>query len=145
MQSLDYIKLNEGLRLEAYQDTLGVWTIGYGQTGPKIVKGLTITEAEASAMLERSANMARDAAMRVVGLDTWERLNDPRRLVLVDMCFQMGEAGLSKFARTLTAIREERYADAAVFMLKSLWAKQTPARAERNAGMMLTGEFWQPK
>ena len=41
------IKRNEGLRLAAYQDVGGVWTIGYGDTGPDVVPGLSITLAEA--------------------------------------------------------------------------------------------------
>lgn len=144
MNLIDYLKINEGLRLEAYRDTVGVWTVGYGQTGPKIVEGTRVTLEEAEAMLERSANRASDAAMRVVGLDVWRRLNGARRLVLADMAFQMGEVGLSKFKRTLKAIREGRYEEASLFMTQSLWAKQTPGRAKRNAGMMLTGVFWKP-
>ena len=144
MKLIDYLKHNEGLRLKAYQDTVGVWTVGFGQTGPKIVDGVTVTVEEAEAMLDRAANLARDAAMRVVTLEVWERLNDVRRLVLSDMAYQMGEAGLSAFARTLTAIRAGDYEQAAVYMKRSLWAKQTPARAKRNADMMFTGEFWKP-
>jgi lysozyme len=43
----------EELRLVAYQDQdqKGVWTIGYGHTGPEVVQGLTCTEAEADAWL----------------------------------------------------------------------------------------------
>lgn len=48
---VDLIKAFEGLKLEAYQDSVGVWTIGYGHTGPvngeKITAGLTITEQDA--------------------------------------------------------------------------------------------------
>lgn len=144
MRFIDYLKFNEGCRLEAYLDTEGVWTIGFGQTGPKVVPGLKITMAEAEVMLERSANIARDAAMRVIGLETWEKLSEPRRLVLSDMAYQMGEGGLAAFVRTLRAIREERFSDAAILMGQSLWAKQTPNRARRNIAMMHTGEFFKP-
>lgn len=41
------IKRNEGCRLEAYQDSVGVWTIGYGHTGPEVVRGLMWTQAQA--------------------------------------------------------------------------------------------------
>lgn len=33
---IDLIKKWEGLRLKAYQDQKGIWTIGYGSTGPGI-------------------------------------------------------------------------------------------------------------
>lgn len=48
---LALIRQFEGLRLSAYQDTVGVWTIGYGTTrgvGP----GMTISKSEAEALLE---------------------------------------------------------------------------------------------
>ncbi len=32
-RGLNLIKSFEGLRLQAYQDSVGVWTIGYGATG----------------------------------------------------------------------------------------------------------------
>lgn len=46
------IKGWEGLRLTAYRDAVGVWTIGYGET-QGVRPGMTITRAEAEAMLER--------------------------------------------------------------------------------------------
>jgi hypothetical protein len=41
----------EGLRLTAYQDQVGVWTIGYGHTGPDVHRNLTITEDQADVLL----------------------------------------------------------------------------------------------
>ena len=41
----------EGCRLTAYPDTGGVWTIGYGHTGPEVKPGLTITEVQAETFL----------------------------------------------------------------------------------------------
>ncbi len=45
------MKFYEGLRLEAYKDIVGVYTIGYGHTGG-ITDGQTITESEATRLLE---------------------------------------------------------------------------------------------
>ena len=48
------IKRFEGLRLNAYQDSVGIWTIGYGTTrinGSVIQAGMTITEAQAEQYL----------------------------------------------------------------------------------------------
>ncbi len=46
----------EGRRLRAYRDSVGVWTIGVGHTGraapPPVTPGMTITAAEADALLE---------------------------------------------------------------------------------------------
>jgi lysozyme len=41
----------EGLRLTAYQDVRGVWTVGWGHTGPDVHEGLTITQGQAEALL----------------------------------------------------------------------------------------------
>lgn len=48
---LDLIKKFEGLRLRSYLCPAGVWTIGYGTTGPNIKSGMTITKAEAEKFL----------------------------------------------------------------------------------------------
>jgi lysozyme len=51
---IDLIKRNEGCKLTAYLDEVAnppVWTIGYGCTGPGIVRSLTITQAQAEEML----------------------------------------------------------------------------------------------
>lgn len=41
------VKRWEGCRLEAYLCPAGIWTIGWGATGPGIVKGLRWTQAQA--------------------------------------------------------------------------------------------------
>jgi len=43
---LELSKRFEGVRLSAYQDSAGVWTIGYGHTGTAR-SGQTITQSEA--------------------------------------------------------------------------------------------------
>lgn len=60
---LALIKKFEGCRLKAYQDAVGVWTIGYGTTnsdksitGVIIKKGLVITQEVADEWLEKSIN-----------------------------------------------------------------------------------------
>lgn len=54
-KGLKLIKEFEGLRLKAYKDGGGVWTIGYGHTGlvngGNIKEGLTITEEDATRLL----------------------------------------------------------------------------------------------
>jgi len=50
--AVQLIKQFEGCKLEAYQDVRGIWTIGFGTTGPGIVEGLTISQNTADAMLK---------------------------------------------------------------------------------------------
>ena len=53
---IELIKRFEGLRLKAYQDSVGVWTIGYGWTQPvdgkKIGPGMQIDQATADRLLK---------------------------------------------------------------------------------------------
>lgn len=49
-RAYDHVRFEEGLRLKAYQDWAGVWTIGYGHTGTA-KQGMTITKAQADALL----------------------------------------------------------------------------------------------
>ena len=62
-RGLNLIKKFEGLRLEAYKDSVGVWTIGYGTTNAdksitktQIKAGLKITEKQAENWLRKSVN-----------------------------------------------------------------------------------------
>lgn len=55
-QGLDLIKSFEGCRLRAYQDSVGVWTIGYGWTqavdGTLIHDGMRIDQQTADRLLQ---------------------------------------------------------------------------------------------
>ena len=46
----DILKYFEGCKLAAYQDSVGVWTIGYGHT-KGVHEGMTITQEQAESML----------------------------------------------------------------------------------------------
>ena len=48
---LDLLKHFEGCELKAYQDSVGVWTIGYGHT-KGIYEGIEISQLEAEKMLK---------------------------------------------------------------------------------------------
>jgi len=59
LKDIDTIKVWEGLRLRAYQDTGGVWTIGYGHT--KTAKpGMVISEQEAESLLREDIAWVED-------------------------------------------------------------------------------------
>lgn len=48
---VEFVKRFEGCSLNAYQDAVGVWTIGWGHTGPEVVEGLQWTQAQCDAQL----------------------------------------------------------------------------------------------
>ena len=80
----------EGLRLTAYQDCGGVWTIGYGHTGPEVRAGLTITQAEADALLRSDVEDAVTCVNRAVNVPITQNQFD----ALVDFCFNCGRGSL---------------------------------------------------
>ena len=129
---------DEGLRLHAYQDSLGYWTIGVGRLIDRRAGG-GISNTEALYLLENDIN----ACVRdLVAAFPWFVDLDPvRQVVLVNMRFNLGLTKLRGFKNTLAAIAEGRYATAAHGMRQSLWAKQVKGRATRLAHMMETGEW----
>lgn len=59
------IKGFEGLRLTAYQDQAGIWTIGWGHTGPEVHAGLTCTAEQAHAWFDRDNDAAESVVNRL--------------------------------------------------------------------------------
>lgn len=131
------LKRDEGLRLNAYKDTVGVWTIGYGHTGPDIKPGLVWNQGKAeSALIE---DVKEHNAKLLKALPWIKNLDPVRRRALQNMAFNLGVDGLLGFKNTLEAVRTGRYNQAASGMLNSKWAKQVKGRAVRLAQEMLTG------
>ncbi|MCL1126091.1 glycoside hydrolase family protein [Shewanella surugensis] len=67
-------------------------------------------------------------------------VDDIRKVVLCDMAFNLGMAGLLKFKNMLQAVASENYSVAADEMLHSKWAQQVGQRAIDLANMMRHGE-----
>ena len=132
------ILLDEGLKLRAYRDTVGVPTIGVGHT--KGVKdGDIITKKQAIAFLREDMEDAIEDAKSLC-LD-WENMSGPRKGVMVNMAFNLGRDRLSGFKNTLRFINERNYARAATNMLLSKWARQVKGRADRLAYRMMHNEY----
>ncbi len=62
---LQLIMESEGLRLKAYQDSVGVWTIGYGSTRG-VMPDEIITQADAEDRLRRDVQDAEDCVNKHV-------------------------------------------------------------------------------
>ena len=134
---LTQIKQDEGLRLTAYQDTLGNWTIGYGHTPATEGQVWTLADAEA-ALLDDVDRAANDVDMAF----PWaEAMGVIRWSVLVNMAFNMGLSRLQEFHMALEAMQAGNYPEAATQMLNSLWASQVGGRATRLAQQMETDRW----
>ena len=128
----------EGAEPCAYQDSLGYWTIGVGRLIDSR-KGGGLSNDEIDFLLENDIKKITEQVHKFL---PWvSKLNEPRQAVLLQMAFQMGLRGLLGFKRTLGSIEDGQYFEAAVEMLQSEWAKQTPERAHRLATQMETGEW----
>lgn len=67
-KAFELIRKFEGLRLHAYQDSVGVWTIGYGTTDG-VHSGMIITAALAESLMEA------DVKQRAAMIESWLEVN----------------------------------------------------------------------
>jgi len=130
---------DEGRERSAYQDHLGFWTIGVGRL-IDTRKGGGLREDEIDYLLRNDINDRIDQLGRRI--PWFLELDSARQGVLLNMSFQLGVDGLLAFKNTLARVRAGNFAGAASGMLQSLWATQTPERAQRLAKQMETGT-WQ--
>ena len=135
----DDLKHDEGCRLTAYRDTLGVWTIGVGHA--HVAEGTAWTATECDAQL--AADIVHAEALLDAHAAWWRDLDDPRQDVMVNLCFNMGwgdgTRGLSSFKATLRSIEAGDYGKAAEGLLASRWATEVHGRATRLAVQLRTG------
>ena len=120
---LESIKRHEGFRDRVYDDSLGIPTIGFGFA----IKDLVLDEDIAEKILLRKLE---DLMLRVnKKFSWWSKSPDIVRDVVMEMCYQLGVSGFSKFKKTIDHLENRRYGKASAEMLDSKWAKQTPNRA----------------
>lgn len=71
-QGIDFICRCEELELEAYKDIKGIWTIGYGHTGPEVKFKMTITKEQAEEYLAKDLAIAEKALTPIKNLTQYE-------------------------------------------------------------------------
>ena len=120
---LESIKHHEGFVEHVYDDSLGIPTIGYGFA----IKDLILDEDIAEDILMRKLErLKRNANSRFKWLEDMPVVVQE---VILNMCYQLGVTGVSKFRKAISALQEGDWDEAANEMLDSLWARQTPNRA----------------
>ena len=124
------IKHHEGYRPEVYQCTMGYDTIGIGFT----IKDLYLDEDIADMILERKLlKLIKRVRKKFDWLDS---VPPEVQGVLVEMSYQMGLSGVSKFKKALHAMQMCQWKLAASELLDSRWAKQTPNRAKELSNII---------
>ncbi len=125
---------HEGLVLNPYKCTSGALTIGVGRN----LDARGISKAEAMYMLDNDLKECINQLQTHLS-DIYVTLNETRRLVLVNMCFNLGIFGLLQFRKTIAFLRAKDYESASKEMLNSKWATQVGNRAKELAEMMRKG------
>lgn len=143
---LEQLKRHEGFSLEAYLDSVGVLTVGYGHNcEARPVEGVeregdVISRRKAGELLAEDVGLISSELDR--GLPWWRELEEPRQGVVLNMAYNMGMPKLKGFVRMLHSLELGDWSGAAREMLDSRWAEQVKGRSAELATQMVLGE-WQ--
>ena len=135
---MESVKKHEGYRNKVYLDTLGKRTVGVGHL---CVEDFweDDKEYEEKFLMEILADDLQNAIKGARELKEEHSCTDIDEIaqeILVEMVFQLGKNGVSKFRNMWKALAEKNYIGASYEMLDSRWAKQTPNRAKSMADQM---------
>ena len=122
-KGLNIIKNFEGLRLNAYRDVAGVWTIGYGSTyfhdGKRVKPGDKLAgETQADALLRNTMGQYEDAVKQYVKAPLTQNQFD----ALVSFTYNEGTGAL-RGSSLLVKLNEKNYEEAAAHFMA--WDKVT--------------------
>lgn len=105
----DLIKQFEGCHLKAYKCPAGLWTIGWGTTGPGIREGLVISQHSADMMLKAHIQ---DIALDLTDLLRPKSLKQHQFDALVSFVYNIG-IGAFKKSTMLSLIKADKMGEAA--------------------------------
>ena len=127
---------HEGKVNMIYKDHLGNGTFGIGHLvlpTDDLKPGVAYDDDKVMEIFEKDFEIALDGARKFIPEDNIEPVAFD---VVIEMCFQLGEAGVSKFKKMLGALQIPNYDTAADEMLDSKWHQETPKRCEELSEIM---------
>ena len=130
---IEELKRDEGVELKAYQDTVGIWTIGIGRN----LQDVGVSMEEAEFLLSNDIDVAVNELQRT--FDWFEGLSGAKQRVCINMCFNLGLTRLLGFKKFLAAMEAGEWETAGVEMLDSKWARQVGARSTRLKTLLVEG------
>ena len=135
---LESVKKHEGYRNKVYLDTLGKRTVGVGHL---CVEDFWEDDKEYEekflmTILEHDLQTAIKGAKELMEDHGCADVDEQAEEILIEMVFQLGKNGVSKFKNMWKALAEKNYIGASFEMLDSRWSKQTPNRAKAMAKTM---------
>lgn len=131
---------DEGVRLRAYVDTTGNWTIGVGHKirhGDGLSQRSMLTNDQAMTLLDEDIAEHWDALVHALPWVTG--LDEVRQRAVLNMAYNLGVPGLCAFTPTLAHVQREEWSDVVEHLGHTKWAWQVGARATRIAQQLLTG------
>ena len=135
---LESVIKHEGYRNKVYLDTLGKRTVGVGHLcGEDFWEDdKEYEEKFLMTILEHDLSDAIKGANDLLAENGCMDMNEKAHEIIIEMVFQLGKTGVSKFRNMWKALSGLDYSTAASEMLDSRWAKQTPNRANGMADIM---------
>ena len=135
---LESVKKHEGYRNKVYLDTLGKRTVGVGHLCVEDFweDDKEYEESFLMEILEKDLQEAIRGARSLMEEHDCTDIDEQAEEILIEMVFQLGMTGVSKFKNMWKALSELNYVGASYEMLDSRWAKQTPNRANAMAKTM---------
>lgn len=132
------VKRHEGFRDTLYLDTEGFLTGGYGHL---FKEGGKLSQLICDILFEEDFKEARLTAEKLMNEYGIPHPTLTRKVVLIDMAFNLGYHRLRKFRKMWQALKLKDYASAADEMLDSKWARQVKSRADELADLMREGKY----
>ncbi len=130
--TLALIRRFEGLRLRAYRDAAGVWTICYGHTAsagpPRVTPGMRLSEAECDRILRHDVRMVAGRVASILGANGMNALNANQFGALVSFAYNVG-IGNFRRSSVLRAVRAGRMDDVPRLLLR--WTKARDPKTGR--------------
>ncbi len=139
---------------KVFTDTAGKKTVGVGFNldrpgAKKIIESVgadfnavksgkaELTDEQIDRIFQKTLSQAQDDAASVVS--AFDNLGPVRQAVMVDLAFNMGRSGLSKFKKMLAAIEKKDFDAAADELKDSKWFSQVGKRGPRNVDALRRG------
>ena len=132
----EQIKEHEGFVPRTYKDSLGKRTIGFGHLCVEPEQWDDDKEYTREELERVFDNDFKEALKNAESLIGERSINFIAKQVIIEMVFQLGIGGVGKFKKMWSALDKEDYGEASFQMMDSLWAKQTPNRAEKLSQKM---------
>lgn len=135
------IKRHEGVRKQAYKDSVGKWTIGVGHligdgSSPGEYAGRTLSDEEVDDLFEEDFAKHVKIAEKTPG---WNLANKAGKAAMIDLAFNMG-AWWHKWPNTSKALAEGNFDAAADGLKASKWYTQVGNRAKEVIALIKAGK-----